>query len=80
MHFIAWATMAGLAFHGFRRTASTILNEKEFNRDWIERQLAHADGDEIRDTYNSAQWINGRRQMLCWWSGYLDDAKKTPVI
>lgn len=63
--------------HGFRRTASTILNEKEFNKDWTERQLAHADGDEIRDTYNSAQWINGRRQMLCWWSDYLDDAKDT---
>lgn len=63
--------------HGFRRTASTILNEREFNKDWIERQLSHADRDGIRDTYNSAQWLNGRRQMLCWWSDYLDAAKET---
>ncbi|MEP7209847.1 MAG: integrase arm-type DNA-binding domain-containing protein, partial [Alphaproteobacteria bacterium] len=30
--------------HGFRSTASTILNEQQFNRDWIEMQLAHVDG------------------------------------
>ncbi len=31
--------------HGFRRTASTLLNERGFNRDWIERQLAHSEAD-----------------------------------
>lgn len=43
--------------HGFRSTASTVLNEKEFNSDWIEMQLAHTDEDEVRATYNSAQWL-----------------------
>jgi integrase len=66
--------------HGFRSTASTILNEHEFNPDWIERQLAHVDANAIRGIYNSAEWITGRRKMLCWWSDYLDRAKETANI
>ena len=62
--------------HGFRGTASTILNEQEFNPDWIEMQLAHVDKDKIRGTYNSAQWITGRRKMLCWWSDFIDGQKE----
>jgi len=61
--------------HGFRSTASTILNEQEFNRDWIERQLAHVEANSIRGIYNSAEWISGRRKMMRWWSDYLDEAK-----
>src|SRR5262249_27112630 len=30
--------------HGFRATASTMLNEMGYNADWIERQLAHKSG------------------------------------
>ncbi|WP_300785207.1 site-specific integrase [Enhydrobacter sp.] len=62
--------------HGFRSTASTILNEQEFNPDWIERQLAHVDANSIRGIYNSAQWLSGRRKMLEWWNDYLDKAKE----
>jgi integrase len=29
-----------LTVHGFRSTASTLLNEQGWNRDWIEKQLA----------------------------------------
>jgi integrase len=61
--------------HGFRGTASTVLNEHGFNRDWIERQLAHTDRDGIRAAYNSAEWLSDRRAMLAWWSNYLDAAK-----
>lgn len=60
--------------HGFRRTASTILNESEFNPDWIEMQLAHVDGG-VRGIYNAAQHLAGRRQMLQWWSDKLDELK-----
>jgi integrase len=59
--------------HGFRSTASTILNEHQFNRDWIEAQLAHAD-DSVRGIYNAAEWLPGRRQMMVGWADYLDDA------
>lgn len=61
--------------HGFRGTFSTILNESGFNRDWIERQLAHTDGDSVRSAYNAAEWLADRREMLCWWSDYLDAAE-----
>jgi integrase len=57
--------------HGFRSTASTILNEHEFNRDWIEMQLAHFAGD-VRSIYNAAEWIAGRRTMMNWWSEYVE--------
>ena len=60
--------------HGFRGTASAILNERGFNRDWIERQLAHVEGNQVRRAYSSAEYISGRRKMLCWWSDYLDKA------
>lgn len=58
--------------HGFRGTASTILNEHGFNRDWIERQLAHTERNEVRSAYNAAEWLSDRRRMLEWWSDYLD--------
>jgi integrase len=61
-----------LTVHGFRSMASTILNENHFNRDWIERQLAHVEGDDVRGAYNSAEWLPGRRKMMAWWSDYLD--------
>lgn len=57
--------------HGFRATASTVLNEAQFNRDWIELQLAHCDGS-IRGAYNFAEWLPGRRTMLAWWADFLD--------
>jgi integrase len=57
--------------HGFRATASTVLNEAQFNRDWIEIQLAHCDGS-IRGVYNFAEWLPARRGMMCWWADYLD--------
>jgi integrase len=57
--------------HGLRSTASTILNEHEFNRDWIEIQLAHSELS-VRSIYNAAEWISGRRVMMAWWSSYLE--------
>jgi len=63
-----------MTVHGFRGIASTILNEQGFNRDWIERQLAHAERNEVRAAYNAAEWLGDRRYMLVWWSEYLDTA------
>jgi integrase len=61
--------------HGFRRTASTILNEQGFNRDWIERQLAHKERNDVRAAYNAAEWLADRRAMMRWWSSYLEGRK-----
>jgi integrase len=58
--------------HGFRRTASTILNEQGWNRDWIERQLAHVEGNAVRAAYNAAEYLADRRRMLQSWADWLD--------
>ena len=60
--------------HGFRSTASTILNEHGFAPDIIERQLAHCERNEVRAAYNHAQYLPQRREMMQWWANYLDGA------
>ena len=58
--------------HGFRSTASTTLNEHGFRPDVIERQLAHAERNQIRAAYNHAEYLPERRDMMQWWGSYLD--------
>ena len=57
--------------HGFRAVASTILNEHNFRPDVIERQLAHAEANQVRRAYNRAQYLNERIEMMNWWGDYL---------
>lgn len=61
--------------HGFRTTASTLLNEQGWSPDAIERQLAHAPRDHVRAAYNRAQYLDERRLMMQAWSDYLDGLK-----
>ena len=61
--------------HGFRSMASTLLNEQGWNRDAIERQLAHAERDEIRAAYNYAQHLQERKKMMQSWADFLDSLK-----
>jgi integrase len=63
-------------FHGFRATASTLLNELGYNRDWIERQLAHGERDSVRAAYNHAAYLPERRKMMQNYADYLTDLKK----
>lgn len=58
--------------HGFRSMASTILNEQGWNRDAIERQLAHMERDSVRAAYNYAEHLPERRDMMQAWADYLD--------
>jgi len=58
--------------HGFRSTASTLLNGMGYNKDWIERQLAHKEQDSIRAAYNHADYLPERKEMMQKWSDYLD--------
>ena len=59
--------------HGFRSMASTLLNEQGWNRDAIERQLAHAERNNIRAAYNYAEYLTERRQMMQAWADYLHE-------
>lgn len=58
--------------HGFRATASTILNEHGYPPDVIERQLAHCERNKVRAAYNHAQYLPERRKMMQWWADFLD--------
>lgn len=51
---------------------STILHEQDYNSAWIETQLVHVDKNSIRGTYNHAQYIDGRREMLQWYADYME--------
>ncbi|ENK8539102.1 tyrosine-type recombinase/integrase [Escherichia coli] len=62
--------------HGFRHTMSTVLHEQGYNTAWIETQLAHVDKNAIRGTYNHAQYLDGRREMLQWYADYMVSLEK----
>jgi integrase len=66
--------------HGFRSLASTILNEAEFDEDWIELQLAHVEENDSRRAYNHAKWLDQRRSMMCWYADYLDELRKGTFV
>lgn len=61
-----------MTVHGFRQIASTILNENNFSSDAIERQLSHAERDNVRRAYNHAQYLPERKQMMQWWGDYIE--------
>jgi integrase len=62
----------GFSAHGFRATASTLLNEKGYRSDVIERQLAHAERDKVRASYNHAEYMGERKAMMQEWADLVD--------
>jgi integrase len=62
--------------HGYRSMASTRLNEMGLNGDAVEMQLSHRDANKIRNTYNHAQYLDDRKDMMQVWSDYLDKLKR----
>jgi integrase len=62
--------------HGFRSMASTFLNEQGWNRDAIERQLAHMERDNVRGAYNYAEYLPERRKMMQAWADYLETLER----
>ena len=61
--------------HGFRVTASTFLNAREYNPDVIEAVLAHQDTNTIRRTYNRTTYWEQRVQLMQEWADLLDELK-----
>lgn len=67
--------------HGFRSTASTLLNESGlWQPDAIEVALAHKEKNKVRGTYNRSRYWSERVEMAQWWSDYLDELKTTVHI
>lgn len=72
-------TKEELTGHGFRSMASTLLNELGWNRDAIERQLAHGERNTVRAAYNFAEFLPERRKMMQAWADYLDSLKNATI-
>lgn len=62
--------------HATRTTGSTRLNEMGYPADWIERQLAHAEPNAVRRTYNHADYLADRSKMIQQWADMLDTWKQ----
>ncbi|MFG1249307.1 tyrosine-type recombinase/integrase [Xanthobacter flavus] len=63
--------------HGFRATASTLLNESgRWHADAIERQLAHAENNEVRRAYLRGEHWEERVRMMAWWADHLDGLRE----
>jgi integrase len=68
---------ADMTAHGFRSTASSLLNESgKWSADAIERALSHADGNQVRAAYHRGAHWPERVEMAQWWSDHLDTLKK----
>jgi integrase len=66
--------------HGFRALFSTVANECGWNPDVIERQLAHAERNEVRAAYHRSAYLEDRAKLLQWWADYLDGRKAGKVL
>lgn len=57
--------------HGSRHTASTLLREHRWHKDFTEAQLAHKEPG-MAGVYNAAAYLEYRRDMIQWYADYLD--------
>lgn len=63
--------------HGFRTSASSILNEEGFTPDAIERQLSHMERNKVRGAYTQhAEYLPERVEMMAWWANYLEELEQ----
>ena len=67
--------MQNVTAHDFRATASTDLNEANYNSNWIELQLAHVKGDKVKAAYDHAKWLSDRKKMMQDWADIVDGWK-----
>ena len=58
--------------------ASTLLNERGWDSEVIERQLAHVEANGVKAAYNYAQHMPARRKMMQDWADYLDELRSLP--
>jgi integrase len=72
--------MKPLTIHDLRRTGATLLHEKGFGADVIEKALNHNIGG-IRGVYNRAEYADQRRTMLQFWGDYIAEiASESKVL
>lgn len=65
--------------HGFRFSASTILNERGYDRDVIEAALAHQDENEVRKVYNRSKYLPQRTKLVQDRADLLDEFRQQAI-
>lgn len=69
-------TKEEMTAHGFRASASTILNARGFNPDVIEAALGHQEENEVRRAYNRAKYWPERVRLMQEWADLLDEFRR----
>jgi integrase len=75
---VLWKALESMGYtgkfspHGIRATGSTVLNEMGFRPDVIESQLAHQERSRTRASYNQAEYLQERREMMQAWADLID--------
>ncbi len=71
---LGYDTREQITGHGFRATARTLIRELlHWDREVIERHLAHVSDEELGGSYDRATFLGQRRQMIQLWADLLDD-------
>jgi integrase len=68
---LGYDTKTQMTGHGFRSTASTILNEQGVHGGLVEFQLSHVERNKSRAAYNRAKYLRQRRKIMQAWGDYL---------
>lgn len=67
--------------HGFRALFSTIANEAGcFDKDAIERQLAHRERNKVRAAYHRSEYLEERYRMMSWWGAWLEAIERNGTL
>jgi len=70
---LGYDTRTQITGHGFRATARTLVRELlGWDREVIERHLAHKSDEELGDSYDRATHLQQRRVMVQMWADLLD--------
>ncbi|NYT60372.1 tyrosine-type recombinase/integrase [Alcaligenaceae bacterium] len=76
---MGYSTQKDITGHGFRSMARTLLVERlGWDKDIVERHLAHVSREELGNTYDRAEFVKQRAKMIQEWADYLDGLRDNP--
>ena len=78
---LGYDTKEQITGHGFRATARTLIRELlGWDREVIERHLAHVSDEELGGSYDRTTHFNQRCRMIQLWANLLDDLAADKVV
>ncbi|WP_232080837.1 tyrosine-type recombinase/integrase [Variovorax sp. SRS16] len=78
---LGYDTKEEITGHGFRATARTLIREYlGWDREVIERHMAHGSDEELGSAYDRTTFLAQRRKMIQLWADLLDDLAAGKVL